>query len=817
MRQSFRFIHLVLLCLTAVWVHAAEQDRTFRIINAADGLADNSAQTVVCTKTGRMIISTIGNLNFYNGSSFTHIDTHQDFQYELPSYGGNNHLYFDHSHHIWLKRKHLVTCVDLMTEQFILNVDSVLREMGCPDPALDLFTDSIGTLWVLTAKGLLNVEQQKVYPVLPGRNLQDVEVVGDMVLFFYDNGQEMAYDLQTGKMIHETCAYDEQTSQKYANSSVLLRHGSGFFQLRNGGHDSILLFFNLQTLEWQTVLELPYHMNNLAMKDGVLYIASEYGYWTYDPATGQSEQIAELTLVDGSKLGTDCNTLTFDRQGGMWIGTEKRGLLYARPVASPFKVYPWSDPLAFKYAEYTYRIEQNITEFQGRRANCKYEDSRGWTWIGTNSGLFLYKTPDSEPILFSKRKGFYNDVIHSVIEGKRGNIWVATSCGISCIEIEDGEPVFVNSFGEDDNVPSEAFVNCKAACTEDSLIVMQGLDHMVVFRPQDLDSLNICRPYKLYPKLIHLLVNGTAVEPNEEVDGTVVITRATTRSKHIWLNSNHKSVSLIFSALNYYRPRQTYYRVHLKGNGRDEWTDYSHFDAHAQVDDKGMLRYSIVGLEAGDYELSVQASMFPNQWDDDETYTWEIHISKPWWRTTGLYLLMGVLIFVLVIYNLVYYSRNTRMRMHRDHEESDVISKIRAFVDRNDGFELQKLMPSQEDMLGGQTSSNTQLPPEFIALMEKVMPFVRDHRKSNFSMHDLSEVAQVELSELYAVVTPHIHKSPREIIRRARLAKAAELLRFTDKSVEEIADECGFYTPNYMMGNFFRLYKMTPREYREQQ
>ena len=815
MKQAARFLLLVLLCLPAAWANAVEQDRTFRIINASDGLSNNSVHVVVCTKTGRMIISTIGNLNFYDGNGFSHIDTQLDYQYPLEEYGGNYHLYFDHSHHIWLKSKHMVTCVDLITEQFIPNVDSVFQAMGCKDIVRDLFTDSIGTLWYLTDNGLVNAENDKTFPVLEGHNLQDMDVTEGRLFFFYENGKEVAFDLESGRMLHETFAYAEDKQQEYERSSVLRRYGDGFFQLRNGERHSILMFFNIHTLEWKTVLELPYHMNNLAMQRDLLYIATEYGYWVYNPVDGHTEHIEELTLVDGSKLGTDCNTLTFDRQGGMWIGTERRGLLYARPYPSPFKVYPWSDPMAGKYAMLTEGLEQNIREFQGRRANCKYVDSRGWTWIGTNSGLFLYKTENSDAIIFSKKNGFYNDVVHSVVEGKRHNIWVATSSGISCIEIENDQPVFVNSFGEEDNVPSEAFINCKAACTDDSLIVMQGLDHMVVFRPKDLDSLNVCRPYKLNPKLIRLLVNGTVVEPNMELEGTVVISKAVTRTKHIYLNSSHKSVTFIFSGLNYYRPRQTFYRVHLKGNGRDEWADYSNYDSHARVDDNGMLRYSLVGIEAGEYEITVQASMFPNQWDDDEKYQWIIHVSKPWWRTTGLYLLMGLFILVLGIYNLVYYARNTRMKLYRDREEGDVLSKIRAFVDRNDALKSQLLMPTPEEHFGSQSSANMHLPDDFIDVMQKIMPYIREHRDMKYSMHDLSDVAQVNLAKLFAIVSPHIHKSPREMVRRERLNKAAVMLRTTDKSIETIAAECGFYSPNYLIGNFFRRYKMTPGEYRK--
>ena len=118
MKLRLRTIYLTLLMCFQTLVSGAEtRERAFDVINAANGLADNSAQIVACTKTGRMIISTIGNLNFYDGGTFSHIDTHQEFQYPLPSYSGHYHLYFDRRHHIWLKNKYTVTCVDLLQEQ----------------------------------------------------------------------------------------------------------------------------------------------------------------------------------------------------------------------------------------------------------------------------------------------------------------------------------------------------------------------------------------------------------------------------------------------------------------------------------------------------------------------------------------------------------------------------------------------------------------------------------------------------------------------------------------------------------------------------
>jgi AraC-like DNA-binding protein len=59
-----------------------------------------------------------------------------------------------------------------------------------------------------------------------------------------------------------------------------------------------------------------------------------------------------------------------------------------------------------------------------------------------------------------------------------------------------------------------------------------------------------------------------------------------------------------------------------------------------------------------------------------------------------------------------------------------------------------------------------------------------------------------------------VYKSPRDIVILTQIQKATELLKKTDKTVEEIATACGFSSVNYFMGRFFHEYKLTPREYR---
>ena len=793
----------------------ASTERTFQVINAANELADNSAQIVVCTKTGRMVISTLGNINFYTGASFTHIGTRPEYQYQLPYYRGNYHLYFDRKHHIWLKNTHSVTCVDLTMETFVENVDSVVKSMGAQEPLQDLFVDSIGGVWFLMEQGLYGVSNQKTYNVLRDQNLQDMDVFDSLLVTFYDSGEEIAQELNTGRTLHRTKAYDWDTAQRYNRSSVIVRYEDGYFQIRNGEKESVFMYFDVKKLEWTIIHEFPYHTNNMALHNNRIYIPSEWGFWIYDIGLKEMTHVEELTLSDGRVIQTDCNTLAFDRQDGLWIGTENRGVLYARPTKPVFTLYSWTDPEALKYALLMDEMEQNITEFHGIRANCMYMDSRGWSWIGTISGLYLYKTPQSEPIIFSRRNGLYNNVIHSVVEDSNHHIWVATSNGISCVRFKGEEVEFVNSFNTADGVPSESFVNCKAKLLDDGRIVMQSIDHVITFDPADLEELNTPHSTMQFPKLVRLMVNGNYVEAGMAVDDNVIVDKALSRIWDINLKSNQTTVSLTFSALNYYRPLQSYYRVRVNGlKGYEDWTVYSYFNSGGKVDSKGMLHLPLLGLEPGTYKLELQTSMYPNIWDN-KPYKWNIIVSQPWWQTTGIFWLLAVILLSLAIVNLVFYVRNERMRLRRSHEEGDIIRKIRKFVDRCDVSANDLLSPTQDDFRQDLDQSSSKMSPQFIEVMMRLMPYVREHQKGELTMTQLGAMAKMDVVSLYELIMSDIYKNPRELARIYRLRRAADLLKNTDMTFEEIAKECGFYTPNYLMGNFFHQYKMTPTEYRE--
>ena len=100
--------------------------------------------------------------------------------------------------------------------------------------------------------------------------------------------------------------------------------------------------------------------------------------------------------------------------------------------------------------------------------------------------------------------------------------------------------------------------------------------------------------------------------------------------------------------------------------------------------------------------------------------------------------------------------------------------------------------------------------------MTKIVPFVQQCKEQeiSFDIQQLSEVAGVDIKQMYQQLSVHLNESPRLIILRLRLAKVAALLAETEMSKEEIAKQLCFVSTNYMIASFFHQYRQTPDDYR---
>ena len=801
----------LLSSLTAL-AEDSTRDRRFRVINAADGLADNSAQTIKSTFSGRLVVSTIGHINFYDGSGFTHISS-GDSRYLLPKYKGHYHLYFDDSHHIWLKDKGMVTCVNMLTEQFVSDIGSIFQAQGVKGHVEDIFVDSSGSIWLVQGNNIYSRHGKVSLPLRKGRVLQDMDISDNIVLLFYDDCQVDVYDIIAKKKLYSTNSLNHEEVKEYQESSVIYKYRNGFFQIRNGNNKAVLMWFDLGTRQWTKVLSTDYYLSNMTVKDDVLYISSAYGYWTYDTDSRQIEHYEMIKLTDGRELLTDLNCIEFDRQGGMWIGTEKRGLLYSKYIKSPFNVMTWDNPLSVKYADMMDKVCTYDMLVKGHRLNCTYKDSRGWIWVGSLNGLYYFKPGQKDSICVKKEDGMVNDVVHSIIEDGKHNIWVSTSNGIVGLVIKNGKVTFVNSFINSDGIPAEAFVNGRAMRLDDGTIVMQALDHVVSFNPMKM-SIMEGNNILLHPKFVRLQVNGTNIFAGTEIDGRVVTEKAVSRLNMIELPSTQNSLSLKFSSLNYFRPIQTYYRYRVSGL-QDKWVMLSYYNSKGLVDKNGILHLPLLGLEPGNYMVEVQASMYPGKWTTPPVKV-VVKIKEPWWRTTGLTLLISGVFLILIIWNIVIFSGNSRLKMKRNVSEVELFRRIDGFISRAESCRMEKQTRRSVNDESEDVTSGADLDKDAVELLMELVPYSRNGKLDHNVLVQLAMKKRIKLTDIYDIITNNIFRSPALLTMAMLLEKASRDLIESGMTVEEIAEKNNFASPNYFIAMFFRRYGMTPLQWRSE-
>ena len=96
----------------------------------------------------------------------------------------------------------------------------------------------------------------------------------------------------------------------------------------------------------------------------------------------------------------------------------------------------------------------------------------------------------------------------------------------------------------------------------------------------------------------------------------------------------------------------------------------------------------------------------------------------------------------------------------------------------------------------------------------KMEKFINDNFRKDISRDDIMAAAGVSASAGTALFRTYCQQPPMMYLLNVRLACACDMLHSSDKSITEIAFDCGFTDSNYFSMKFHRHLGMTPREYR---
>ncbi len=835
-------------------VKANNNDLVFTPINVSNGLSDNQVRYILQLSDGRMVFTTNGNLNIYDGSHFKYVHRTSQHVYPLAKYNGFYRIYQEGDSLLWIKDNHKLMCVNLRQEKYIENLDAYLTRRNIQNPIDDIFLDSQNRLWLLCLDELRCNNTSEKFDIGDNKDdLQDLATDKNNLYLFYDSGEIVCYDLKTKNKLYNKAAYSPSEQSLFFHTSLIVPGCDGFYQLRNGSKGGFF-FFDTQKLVWKKILETDYNLNTLVIKDETAYISCLTGIWIINCRSGEKEYLPTLKTIDGNIINTEISTLFYDKQDGFWLGTLNRGLLYYHPSRYKFSCigrlyFPENftrDVIVQAFAEdeigniyvkcssgiYQYHpknkdnaltlvspsvLPENISErlnskrqfiFEDKKYTALHTDIRGWIWAGTEDGLKLFKQRGQEEQIFYTEDGLSNNFVHAILEDRNHSLWITTSYGISKVLVDSvNEKIRFINFNTYDGTLTGEYSDGAAFEAADGTLYFGGIDGFNILNPDHVPAVQI--PFK--PVFTNLYLRGDKVETGKPYDGHVILPEAAPYVEEIELSHNQNFLTFEFSAVNYRNPLQTRYRYQLKGIDTDCRETYMS-GQHPEAD--GILRASYTNLPHGKYILWVTASADGQQWNDIVTEL-KIIIRAPWWKTTTAYILY-LLSFVMVVSLCVWlYIHITRKRMKRLHEEKILLLRIQNLIEQNRLLEEEKEFyyskKETEETIQENSNNLSTADAEFLT---QAMKLVEENlNEPDYSVEMLSRDLCMDRTGLYRKLIGLLDKSPSLFIRNIRLQKAAQLILEDKFTIAEIAEKVGFSSSSYLSKCFQEVYGCRPSEY----
>ena len=99
--------------------------------------------------------------------------------------------------------------------------------------------------------------------------------------------------------------------------------------------------------------------------------------------------------------------------------------------------------------------------------------------------------------------------------------------------------------------------------------------------------------------------------------------------------------------------------------------------------------------------------------------------------------------------------------------------------------------------------------------MLKIVFYLNTHFREPLSLERLSREYFLSKATLCGKFRRVMHCSIMEYVAGLRLTKAKQLLRYSDKRIEEISEECGYSSPNYFGLIFKKEVGLSPLNFRK--
>lgn len=379
-------------------------------------------------------------------------------------------------------------------------------------------------------------------------------------------------------------------------------------------------------------------------------------------------------------------------------------------------------------------------------------------WLGTQNGLLAGKR------WLTTADDLANNCIRSLTCDGQGRVWVATANGVSCIQLDAGGEVrSIISYDENDGFATE--YHERASLMYGEQLLLGGAEGLTVLQPATMRAAN----FSISPAITRVSTNLQEEVPYKQY----------AQRHNLTLPHGENFLTFHLTAFNYAQPLHTHYRYRLEG-----------VDADWNYRRGANCATYYTALDYGTYEFVFQATIDGQEWQREERFS--VTILPPWWQTWWAWTLYALLTVAILFFFLRLY-----LRIKRDQMMAEFVKSRKALEQKLDEAKEVPVITDRDE-----------------ELVRRVQACVEKHiDQSDFNVEALSREVGIDRSNLYRKLQTITGKTPSEFIREIRLARAAELLRSGEYTVEEIAWMTGFNSTRYFRTHFKNRYGCLPSEY----
>tara|TARA_R110002167_G_scaffold179835_2_gene379735 strand:+ start:29452 stop:34200 length:4749 start_codon:yes stop_codon:yes gene_type:complete len=381
----------------------------------------------------------------------------------------------------------------------------------------------------------------------------------------------------------------------------------------------------------------------IIIKNSLWFINSEGVLSNYNPGTQSFMRYPKTGISALINIQKDSNEL-------LWLITSQNELLN-------FSTFD---------KNYT-RLETVIRKNYAKSSINNISVSRETIILGSDShGLILLNKKSKNAKVLDENNKLKNNYIASIAIDAKNNAWIATNKGITVITSKDN---IVINFDSDYKINTPEFTKRAVLYSKSGKLYFGGPNGFYTFIPEDILQINQNITQPIYTNLYIAnkridIVQKNTIKPKN--DNIYTLEKQLNSLTQLELAYKQSPISFEFISPNTKLPTQLRYRYRLIG------LEKSWIDAATDTGNSNN-RATYTNLSPGDYVFEVQAYDIyePNK---AKTSQLNVHILPPWWLSTSMLLVYGLLTLLFLIY--LFQQYRNKQRYHSQIKESEERLKL---------------------------------------------------------------------------------------------------------------------------------------------